>query len=394
MSNWLAVATVTAAVREVIETAIRDRVPGAQVTTVLPDAVDYAAPAVNVFLYAVARDATFANSDLPTRTQDRVLMQRPQTALRLHYLLMFLGDDVKFEPQRLLGATVARLHAQPELLRRDIALAIAHSAVLLGSDLASQTELVRFVSHDVPLDELSRLWPALLPKYCLARAYDAGVVLITEPGVTNAPLPVAGSKGSVTPGAAPVIESVASDLPMGRIADGSTLRIFGARFSSDATRVKIGNATIPVVPKSDSEIELTIHTAVMTELRAGVSQLYVLLGATTDGQWSVTSISQPFPIVVVPAVVSVHVAGDMLEVEVTPAVDMYQPAEGYLNAVGGGGTGVGLTAKSRLATSTLLRFRVAEVPSGRHLIRVAVDGVQSVLERGPDGYDKPVVEVP
>ncbi len=395
MSNWLAVATVTAAVREVVEVAIRDRVPGAQVTHLRPELVDYAVPAVNIFLYAIDREATYANADLPTRTDDSVLMQRPQAALRLHYLFMFLGDDNQFEPQRLLGATVAKLHAQPELLRRDIALAIAQNAVLLGSDLASQPELVRFVSLEVPLDELSRLWPALMPKICLARAYNASVVLVTEPGVTNAPLPVAGATGSVTPGAAPVITSIASTLPACRIADGSTLTIHGARFESPATRVQIGAAIADVVPNSATEIELTIDMAQMPELRAGVSALRVLCGTNTGGTWMATGISQPFPVVVVPLVVQSQVLGDTLEVEVTPAVEIYQPVEALLNAAPGGGTGIGLTAAQRLAPSMTLRFDVRGVPQGTYLLRVSVDGVQSVLERGLSGrYDRPTVEVP
>src|SRR5436309_11922535 len=97
MSNFLAVATVTAALTEFIQAAIGPDVGAASVTTTRPDGSGTGTPAtsVNVYLYQVTPNAAFGNVDLPTRRANGDLVQRPQAALDLHYLLTFLGDEGK-----------------------------------------------------------------------------------------------------------------------------------------------------------------------------------------------------------------------------------------------------------------------------------------------------------
>ena len=107
MSNHLAVATVTGTLRTVITDAVA-AVPGAAVTMQRPDgAAANQGAGINIFLYQVTPNAAYRNADLPTRRSDGELLQRPQAALVLHYLLSFFGDDGKLEPQRLLGAAPA-----------------------------------------------------------------------------------------------------------------------------------------------------------------------------------------------------------------------------------------------------------------------------------------------
>ena len=93
MSNYLAIATVTAALQTKLIKAA-EVFDGAVVTTSRPNGNDGAVtPAINIFLYQVIPNAAYRNCDLPTRRSDGHLAQRPQAALTLHYLLSFLGDD-------------------------------------------------------------------------------------------------------------------------------------------------------------------------------------------------------------------------------------------------------------------------------------------------------------
>src|ERR1044072_3091914 len=114
MSNYLAVATVTGTLQHVLSQAAA-AVPGAKVSTARPGGAEPAArePAINVFLYQVTPNAAYRNCDLPTRRANGTLIQRPQAALTLHYLLSFYGDENNLEPQRLLGAGGRPMHAQP-----------------------------------------------------------------------------------------------------------------------------------------------------------------------------------------------------------------------------------------------------------------------------------------
>ena len=89
MSNYLAIATVTAALQTKLIKAA-EVVDEAVVTTSRPNGNDGAVtPAINIFLYQVIPNAAYRNCDLPTRRSNGHLAQRPQAALTLHYLLSF-----------------------------------------------------------------------------------------------------------------------------------------------------------------------------------------------------------------------------------------------------------------------------------------------------------------
>lgn len=68
MSNYLAIATATAALCQILD-PIKTDVPGAEVTTGRPGSTDGGAPVtgVNVFLYRAVHNTAWRNNDLPTR---------------------------------------------------------------------------------------------------------------------------------------------------------------------------------------------------------------------------------------------------------------------------------------------------------------------------------------
>jgi hypothetical protein len=199
MSNYLAVATVTAVLRDVLQEAAGTAVPGATVTTCRPEAVNDGGqnkPVVNIFLYGVTPNAALRNADLPTRNADGGLVRYPQAALDLHYLLSFYGAESELVPQRLLGRAISALHAQPLLSPDKIrsVIKVSHktkgqSGYIGESNLDEQIEPVRFSPLSLNLEELSKLWSVFFQvPYALSVAYEAGVVLI-EPGATPPPRP-------------------------------------------------------------------------------------------------------------------------------------------------------------------------------------------------------------
>jgi hypothetical protein len=182
MSNYLAIATVTAALSRALQTAIEADVPGALATTVRPDGPGSGVPetGVNIFLYQVMPNASWRNNDLPTRRPDGTLVQRPLVAIDLHYLLSFYGNDAELEPQRLLGSTIRTLHAKPVLTRQEIQNTVDAIGFLNDSDLAGEVELVKFMPLSLNLEELSKLWSVFFQTtYVLSVAYQASVVLIS-----------------------------------------------------------------------------------------------------------------------------------------------------------------------------------------------------------------------
>ena len=70
MSNFLAVATVTAALRRQLQSTVGADVPGAEVRAGRPEGLTGGTPPtrVTIYLYQVASNGAFRNADLPTRT--------------------------------------------------------------------------------------------------------------------------------------------------------------------------------------------------------------------------------------------------------------------------------------------------------------------------------------
>lgn len=194
MSNHLAIATVTAALGQIVFTSAQGAVNGVQLRFGRP-----VAPAqgntdrrVHVYLFQVTPNVALRNADLPTRRSDGSLSKRPQAALELHYMLTFYGDDQSFEPDRMLGAVARDLHARPVLTAQNISDAIGgNPSSLSDSDLGDAIERVRFTPTTLSLDEQSKLWSVLIQTpHALTVVYTASVVLIDAVETAAPTLPV------------------------------------------------------------------------------------------------------------------------------------------------------------------------------------------------------------
>jgi hypothetical protein len=205
MSNHLAIATVTRVLQGIVQQAAGAAVPGVSVLTRRPEkAADNTQEdaSINVFLLQATANEAWRNEDLPTRTADGTLRQRPRLAMDLIYLLSFHGDDAALVPQRMLGAVLAELHREPRVTKPAIRSAIAAATAgsdqaLASSDLADQVETITLTMQRPTLEELSRTWAALLHvPYSLSAFYMASVILI-EPDVNPVAAVPVGADGVV-----------------------------------------------------------------------------------------------------------------------------------------------------------------------------------------------------
>jgi len=181
MSNTLAVATVTEALRQLIAQSLAPDIPFAvDVAARKPPTNPPIDPTITVFLYQVTPNASLRNSDAPTRAADGTVLTRPAAALDLHYLISFYGEEAELVPQRLLGCVVRTLHENPVLPRALIETA-AEQSYLQGSDLASATQRVRFTPTALDIDDTSKLWGMLYQNqtpYALSLIYQGIAVLV------------------------------------------------------------------------------------------------------------------------------------------------------------------------------------------------------------------------
>jgi hypothetical protein len=425
MSNPLSVAMVTAALGQILGEALAGGAPGgvqsAGVSTLRPDMLAQAdgdARGINVFLYQVAPNAAWAAAALPTRRPDGSLVARPQQALDLHYLLTFSGDESELEPQRMLGTAVAALCARPVLSRDLVRAVIAHAVEQdptsweQFSDLADQIDVVRFTMLPLSLEDLSKMWATFFQSpYRLSLSYQATVVLLDTDVTPQPALPVQRRSIDVFPIRQPSITRVVADTgPTDPVMPGSTLRIEGERLRGPfRTRVRLAGVEVLVAPERIDDTRLTVDLP--PAVPAGVQGVQVLHSRMTgdppeerDG-----AESNAAPVVVRPRVGAAVTAAPGAPAGVVDVTVPLDPPAGRLQRVvlslnehhppddrgARSYTFVAPPDPQGPATRPQVTVPVRGVEAGTYLVRIQVDGAQSILTPGGDGrYDEPRVTIP
>jgi hypothetical protein len=406
MSNYLAIATVSAALRQVISDAVTKDVPTAdtKVTHVRPGGEPAGTPAtgVNVYLYAVTPNAALRNGDLPTRRGDGAPVRRPEAALDLHYLLTFYGDDTELETHRLLGSVVRTLHAAPTVPRKKLREAVSALTWLGGSDMPDTVQAVRLTPVSLSLEELSKLWSILFQTpYALSAAYRASVVLIEGEETPMPALPVKERTVVATPFGQPVVEGVESAAgPREPIVATSTVVLTGRGLRGDVTRVLLGAAEATPSEVRDRRVVVPLSTVPASGLRAGVQGIGVvherLLGIPPAPHVGPQSNVAAFVLrPVVDAVTHTPAQGnnpETVDVTLTPTVGKRQRAVLLLNELGATDPAAhSFVSPRRTADAKTIAFPIDGVAAGTYLVRVQVDGAESVLDAA---FQQPQVAIP
>jgi len=415
MSNSLAIATVTAVLGQVVHTAAEHALSKTVVShTGRPEEPGaLAGPSVYLYLYQVTVNGALRNSDLPTRSSDSRLQQKPQVALDLHYLIVFYGDDTELEAQRMLGAVMSSLHAQPVLSKVQIQDALLGKNYLDGSDLAEAVEQVKLTPVSLSLEENSKLWSVLLQtRHALSVAYQASVVLIESEDTPQQALPVSERGVTGIPFNQPVIEQIrvlnnkGEVLPIHQaIESGAILLIKGNRLQGQVTRVFIDDEEIASTLITDSEIRLELPDPDASPLRAGIKSLQIvhsimLNEPPTEHDFSSSNV---FPFALRPTIATVAMQGAAIHIQFITRVGKSQRVFLILNELNNPEPkSYRLNApKNNGVTDPVTETDVIDFPivgivgSGIYLVRVQVDGAESMLQKADDGkYNQPQVTVP
>jgi hypothetical protein len=390
MSNYLAIATVTAALQQVLQGPVGAAVSGANVGFNRPDSKSPSnGPVVNTYLYRIAPNVAYRNVDLPTRRADGTLVKTPLTALDLYYLFTFRGSDDKLEPQRMLGAVASTLTAQPLLSTQNIQAAVTQFGFLAGSGLDTQVERVRFTPTALSLEEFTKLWSAFFQvEYSLSAAYQASVVLIESGDTPQEALPVQARNLYVMPFSQPVVTQVTSKAGANQaILPTSTIVIQGSHLLSDFTTVRLGDLVVTPPTVTEKAIILPVPA----NLPAGV------LGVQVIQQLQMGTPPQPHPgfesnvaaMVLHPVITPLTATSTEITVQVVPAVAPSQRVTLLLNEISSPAStapaAYTFTLPPPLTGTTSLTFTLTNVlGSGTtYFIRLLVDGAESPLDLDP-----------
>lgn len=294
MSNFLAIATVTETLRQVLNEAVGKEVTGATATAVspvgggmtrggLPDV------GVNVYLYQTTPNASRRNDELPVRRDDGSVIQRPKAAFDLLYLFSFYGQETYQEPQRVMGTVLRTLNEQPLLTPKMIHNAVVNSAssFLAGSDLEDEIEPVRLMPMTLSLEEVSKLWSILLQTpFVPSVVYQASVVFLEGKNAQPEPaLPVKDRNVYVMPFAEPVISSILSRTSPGQpaikdqpILPTSVLVVTGQNLQGDDTWLRFAGAELTPDAVSPTKLEVLLEEPPFPDgtLRAGLQPVQVV----------------------------------------------------------------------------------------------------------------------
>ena len=293
MSNYLAIATVTAALQRTLQSVIQADVEGARVTTIRPSGLGTGTPetGVNLYLYQVAINHIWRSTG-EARNRNRLgdSAKRSQNALDLHYMLSFYGNEIELEPQRLLGSVMRTLNDRSTLTGQMIqdTLSDSNYNFLIDSDLVNQVEVINFLPLDLSLEDLSKVWSVFFQTpYALSMAYRATVVMIEGEESAQKALPVRGRNmsGMVPFPLQPKIEQVVSQ--EGRfepILANSTLLIQGKNLKSDITQVRLGKVEVTPLEVTATKIILPLSSFPADLLRAGVQSVQVIHRISTGIQ--------------------------------------------------------------------------------------------------------------
>ena len=186
MSNSLAIATVTATLRNLLTRGLDASIAGSTVTTQPPDTArdSNGGNQVNLFLYHTAIDAAWRNRDMPRQVKPGETGM-PPLPLTLYYLITAYGlDDDDVTSHLLLGRAMGILHDHPLLGAAEL------KDALPDNDLHQQVERVRITPQPMSLDEMSKLWTTFQTQYRISAAYEVSVVLIESTLPVRTPLPV------------------------------------------------------------------------------------------------------------------------------------------------------------------------------------------------------------
>ena len=408
MSNYLAIATVTATLQRILQDTVQVDVEGARVTTVRPDNVGRGIPetGVNIFLYRVA-PVNWRNQDLPGRRSTGEIQKRPRIALELNYIVTCYGNEVELEPQRLLGSVVRTMHSQPILKTEAIRNTLDDSGFryLRESDLSDQVESVKFAPLGLSTEDLSKIWSIFFQTpYSLSIAYQGSAVLIESEDIPRRALPVRESRFGISP-QKPVISKVTSLDSLNEvwqstedrlILANSTIAIEGLRLQGNNNLVRIGG--VDAIPQEvsdrsaprqerDRKIVLDLSTVSHRDLRAGVQGIQVI---KRNSQEQRINESNVFPLVLLPTLQKITVEAvrpigeELYTVRVSIATQPTIGKNQRLNLLLNSNTGERereyvFKIPPLEADSDRIITEISPIASGEYLARLQVDGVESLL---------------
>ena len=376
---------------------------------------------LNLFLYLALPNSGGSGFDLPTRDSLGSRVKNTPLALDLYYMTTAYGSG-DFFAEMILGHTMQVLHENPILARDAIRAKLKPSAIptnpeiaLADAGLADQVEQVKVSPEKLTTEEIYRLWSAFGAEYRPSVAYRVTVILIEARASTKTALPVLQRGVYVQQLSSPLIEQLTSksvaDEPAVEnqpILPGYILVLLGKRLLGEITRIVLDGEKIDA-PEAFFSAN-AVGFPLPATLRAGPHGVQiahdVAMGAPLTPHTGTDSNVLAF--LLRPEVKgAVTATATVLTVKLNPLVTPEQHVRILLNEIApppdrparafsfSAPVNNGIDVAGGATETDTLKFTYTSVPTGNYLVRVQVDGAESVLQTDPatGAYFKPKVKI-
>ncbi len=405
MSNSLAIASVTATLRRLLEKGGIEHVTVRPLDKA-PDGINADKQRINLFLYQALPDAAFRNMDMPGRVKSGET-GHPPLPLTLYYLLTAYGgnEEDQTKSHALLGEAMRVFHDHPLFGAEEIRDAVKANQDLAGSDLADQVERIRITLQPLLFEEMSKLWTTFQIHYRLSAAYQVSVVLIESTRPARTPLPVLIRQIAVYPSVLPPfptltgiavpkrepIETLKTDIGLRRQQPsallGDQLLINGHHLAGESVVVQLMNQQLkdPIGLQVQGSTTNELKVIVPEDLPGLLAGLYTLsaIVSSTGQTGQKKCVSNALSLSIAPKIELIPRPvrrdepftirrGELLTIQCLPKVGDSQRVVLLIGDQE-------LVPEARPTQTDQLKFRLKNVVPGTYFVRLRVDGVDSLL---------------
>lgn len=400
MSNAQAIAAATATLRNLLLKQVPQLdadLSDLDVTTQPPDLArkGITTAQLNLFLYQTVINAGWRSQDMPGQVRPGETGV-PPLPLNLHYLVTAYGrgnNDADTISHRVIGGAMSVLHDHPLLGRDEIV------AALLNNDLGGQFERLRITPLPLGVEEISKLWMVFQAPYRISAAYEVTVVLIDSRLPVKAALPVL-KRGKDDQGVAavagllpPVLDEIRLPRSQSAVRLGEDITIAGSFLTSVGATVRFSSSRLPspieLAPQPGSVAsEISAHIANHPEDTDAVSRWasgFYTVGLVQQraGLPPITSNELAFALAprITVALDSVTATDPKHRTVELTVVCEPRIVNGQRILLLFGDRQVGPTTVTTPATTTqptTITFSVPDVVAGTYVVRLRVDGVDSI----------------
>ncbi len=397
MSNSLAIAAVTTTLQNVLFSGLRGVLGSGNITTLPLDKArgNSDSNQINLFLYHAQPNPAWQNR--PKRTQvKRGTSDEPPLGLDLYYLIAAYGkDDDEIASHQLLGRVMSLFHDRKILHAADILTATAKR--LPESDLHEQIDSINITPQALSFEEISKIWQGFQAQYRASVAYQISVVTLDSQLPVNVPLPVLPERNGGTGGGRrlfsnlgiPALKSI--QLPNGQHSAqfGDVLTLRGSLLNRPQLSVQLAHpllgepialSPLPEATEAELQVRLSDRAEDPSFVSRWVAGFYTLSLVCHREEYEQRSEALSLAIAPQVAGLASQQEGEgfcRIEVACYPQV---RPGQQVVLLLGARGIALAedITVPEDASAPSRLAFRARNVPAGVYVVRLRVDGVDSI----------------